>query len=56
MGDRIRAVLKRLGGEHGQGLAEYSLIIAFVAAVSVVAVTALGVAIAGGLGAVVPSF
>lgn len=42
--------------EEGQALAEYSLILAFILAVCVVVVTALGVAIAGGFGGVMGAF
>ena len=43
-------VAKSSDGESGQGLAEYALILAFVAAVCVVAVGSLGSAIAGSPG------
>jgi len=46
----------RLTDESGQALAEYSLILAFIAAVCVLAVTALGIAIAGGFGSILPAF
>jgi Flp pilus assembly pilin Flp len=42
--------------EEGQALAEYSLILAFIFAVCVLAVTALGIAIAGGYTSVIGSF
>lgn len=42
-------------GEDGQALAEYALILAFIAIVCVAAVTALGLAVSGALGGVVPS-
>jgi Flp pilus assembly pilin Flp len=42
--------------EEGQALAEYSLILAFIFAVCVVVVTALGVAIAGGFSGVIGAF
>jgi len=46
----------RLTDESGQALAEYSLILTFIAAVCVIAVTALGVAIAAGFGDILPAF
>ncbi len=45
--DRISRVLRRLKDENGQALAEYSLILAFVAMACVVALGLLGLAIAG---------
>jgi len=48
--------LTRLPDESGQALAEYSLIITFIAAVCVLAVTLLGIAIASGFGSVLPAF
>jgi pilus assembly protein Flp/PilA len=42
--------------EAGQGLAEYGLILALVAAVAVVALTGLGAAVVNALGQVVNSF
>ncbi len=42
--------------ESGQALAEYSLLLAFIAAVCVLAITALGIAIAGGFGSILPAF
>ena len=53
---RINEALLRLAArlqvEGGQGLTEYSLILAFVALASVLALTTLGLAIAGALGVV----
>lgn len=46
----------RLTEESGQALAEYSLLITFIAAVCVIALTALGLAIATGFGAILPAF
>jgi len=46
----------RLTEESGQALAEYSLIIAFIVAVCVLACTALGLAIATGFGGILPGF
>ena len=48
--------LKRIADESGQALAEYSLLITFIAAVCIIAVTALGLAIAGGFGSILPAF
>ncbi len=48
--------LKRISDDGGQSLAEYSLIIAFIATACVIAVTALGLAISGGFGSIVPAF
>ena len=56
MGDRIRAVLKRLGGEQGQTLAEYTLLLVFVTVVCVLAVTLLGVGVAAALSGIVGGF
>lgn len=42
--------------ESGQALAEYSLLFAFIVAVCIVAVTALGLAIATGIGGILPGF
>jgi len=47
---------RRLRDESGQALAEYSLIITFIAAVCVLATTLLGVAIAAGFGSIIPGF
>ncbi|MCL4242105.1 MAG: Flp family type IVb pilin [Dehalococcoidia bacterium] len=41
---------KRSGGEAGQGLAEYALILAFIALVCILALQQLGVAIANSPG------
>ncbi len=56
MGDRTRAVLKRLGGEQGQGIAEYTLILVFVTTVCLAGVTVLGLGIASTLGGIVGGF
>lgn len=45
MAELIRTLLKRLEGKEGQALGEFTLVIAFVAVVCIVAVTALGLAI-----------
>lgn len=46
----------RLPDESGQALAEYSLILTFIAAVCVLACTVLGLAIAFGFGSILPAF
>lgn len=48
--------IKRFDREDGQALAEYGLILAFIAIVCVLALTALGVAISGVFGGVTGSF
>jgi len=45
-----------IADESGQALAEYSLILTFIAAVCVLAVGALGVAIATSFGDILPAF
>ncbi len=45
-------VAARHGGEEGQGLAEYGLILALIAVACIVALGALGTGIAGKLGQV----
>ena len=51
MSDWIFGLAARFRKEEGQALAEYGLILAFIAAVTVLALTALGLALAGQLGA-----
>jgi Flp pilus assembly pilin Flp len=46
----------RLSEEDGQALAEYTLLLTFIAAVCVLAVSALGLAIAAGIGGILPAF
>lgn len=54
---KIPLRITRLNGEQqGQALAEYALILAFIAIVCVVAVTALGLAISGAFGSIAGSF
>jgi Flp pilus assembly pilin Flp len=48
--------LRRISDESGQALAEYSLLLTFIAAVCIIAVTALGIAVATGLGGILPAF
>jgi Flp pilus assembly pilin Flp len=54
--DWTRALFVRLREDSGQALAEYGLILAFIAAVSVLALTALGLALAGQFAAVTAVF
>jgi Flp pilus assembly pilin Flp len=49
-------LLDHLREERGQALAEYSLILAFIAAAAVLALTALGLALAGHLDALSTAF
>ena len=51
-----RQSIAAFGDERGQALAEFALIIAFIAVVCVLAATALGLAIAGGFGSILPGF
>jgi pilus assembly protein Flp/PilA len=48
----INTALTRIQDEDGQALAEYGLLLALVAVACLAAVTALGLAIAGQLGAI----
>jgi Flp pilus assembly pilin Flp len=47
IGEFTVRLVARLRSEEGQALAEYALILAFIGAVSILALTALGVAISG---------
>lgn len=49
-------IIKRLNSEDGQALAEYGLILAFIAIACVLTLTALGVAVAGIFGSIAGSF
>jgi Flp pilus assembly pilin Flp len=49
-------LVARFRKEEGQALAEYGLILAFIAAVAVLALTALGLALAGQLNAFAAAF
>lgn len=51
-----RQLFARLHDEAGQDLAEYTLILAFIAAVCVIVVAILGLAIAGGFGSIMSGF
>ncbi len=48
----LTALHDRMRSEAGQGLAEYGLLLALIAVVCLLAVTALGLAISGNLGTV----
>lgn len=52
----ITSILESVSHERGQALAEYSLILAFIAIACVVALGALGLALAGELDAVAAAF
>ena len=50
----LARIWRAQGWETGQALAETSLIIAFIALVCVLALTAVGVAVAGGIADILP--
>ena len=50
--EALNQLVARFQREDGQGLAEYGLLLTFIALASVLALTALGLAIAGQLGVV----
>ena len=54
--DWTRALLVRLREDSGQALAEYGLILAFIAAVCILALGVLGLALAGQLDDVTAAF
>jgi Flp pilus assembly pilin Flp len=56
MKNLISIIAQIISNEKGQALAEYALLLAFVFAACVVAVTALGLAIAGGFGSIMGGF
>jgi len=56
MNGLIAALIQTISTEDGQALAEYALLAAFIFAVCVIAVTALGLAISGVFGGVLGSF
>jgi len=56
MNDRVLELAARFRKEQGQALAEYSLILAFVAAACVLALGILGLALAGHLDALTAAF
>jgi Flp pilus assembly pilin Flp len=43
----LRRLRREIGGEHGQGLAEYALILALIAIVAIVALIFLGGQVSG---------
>ncbi len=49
-------ITRRTGREDGQALAEYALVLAFIAIVCVLALTALGIAISGAFGSITGGF
>ena len=50
--DAVLALIARVHSQSGQALAEYGLILALIAVVCILALTALGVAISGKLSAI----
>jgi len=56
MSDRVLELAARFRKEQGQALAEYSLILGFVAAACVLALGILGLALAGHLDALAAAF
>lgn len=52
----LNLIIERMNREDGQALAEYALILAFIAIVCVLAVTALGLAISDAFGGITPAF
>ena len=49
-------IIKQFDRESGQALAEYALLLAFIAIICVAAVGALGLAISGGFGGITGAF
>ncbi|HEV8573763.1 MAG TPA: Flp family type IVb pilin [Dehalococcoidia bacterium] len=56
MNEALTAIVARFDREDGQALAEYGLLLALIAVVCIVALTALGLAIAGTLGSITGAF
>lgn len=52
----VEMILSKFEREDGQALAEYGLVLALIAIVCVIALTALGVAVSGVLGSVTGAF
>jgi len=55
MNEALTALIARFDREDGQALAEYGLLLALIAVVCIVALTALGLAISGTLGSITGS-
>lgn len=53
--EALSAIVARFDREDGQALAEYGLLLALIAVVCILALTALGLAIAGTLGSITGS-
>ena len=56
MKEFMRISIQRISGETGQSLAEYSLILAFIAIVCIIALGLLGLAIFGAYTSILPAF
>jgi Flp pilus assembly pilin Flp len=56
MHNLVSALIQNTSREDGQALAEYALILTFVVGACAIAVTALGLAIAGGYGSIMGGF
>ena len=56
MNEALTAIVARFDREDGQALAEYGLLLALIAVVCILALTALGLAIAGTLGSITGAF
>ena len=55
MNEALLAIVARIDREDGQALAEYGLLLALIAVVCIIALTALGLAIAGTLSSITGS-
>ena len=56
MNEALTAIVARFDREDGQALAEYGLLLALIAVVCILALTALGLAIAGTLSSITGAF
>ena len=56
MNEALLAIVARFDREDGQALAEYGLLLALIAVVCILALTALGLAIAGTLSSITGAF
>ncbi len=56
MNEALTALVARFDREDGQALAEYGLLLALIAVVCILALTALGLAISGTLGSITGAF